>query len=72
MMTKYALLYQRLNVTTLEQETVVAHYTSEDRNYGPFEYIALPLLEAVAQMVSQGWQDLGTGGPQSVAMRYDR
>ena len=54
-----------------EQETVVAHYTSEDRNYGPFEYIPLPLLEAVARMKANGWTDLGTGGPQSILLKRE-
>lgn len=69
-MTKYALMYDRLNAAH-EQETVVAHYTSEDRNYGPFEYIPLPLLEAVEQMKARGWTNLGSPGPQSILLKRE-
>ena len=68
---QYALLYERLSIVTKRMETVVAHYTSDDRDFGPFEYIDLPRNEAAKQMVAQGWTDLGTGGPQSILLRKD-
>lgn len=69
MATNYVLLHERLNIQTMAQETVVAHYTSDNRDFGPFEYINAPLLAAVARMAAKGWTDLGTGGPSSVVMK---
>ena len=36
---QYALLHERLSLKTHQMETVVAHYTSDDRDFDPFEYI---------------------------------
>jgi hypothetical protein len=69
MATNYVLLHERLNIATHEQETVIAHYTSDNRDFGPFEYIDAPLSEAVAQMAANGWMDLHTGGPSPVVMK---
>lgn len=69
--TQYALLYERMSVATKRMEMVVAHYTSDDRDFGPFEYIDLPRKEAAAKMVAEGLTDLGTSGPQSILLRKD-
>lgn len=69
--TQYALLYERMGLTTHRVETVVGYYTGEDRNFKQFEYIDLPYIETAKQMVAQGWTDLGTGGPQSILLRKD-
>lgn len=69
MATNYVLLHERLNIQSHAQETVVAHYTSDNRDFGPFEYIDAPLSDAVAQMKAKGWTDLHTGGPSSVVMK---
>ena len=71
MMTKYALLYQRLDVNTLRQETVVAHYAGDGTlAVDHSEYIAGPMNEAETQLIAQGWQYRNTSGPQSVLMQH--
>jgi hypothetical protein len=70
-MTKYALVYQRLNVTTRKPETVVSHYAGNGTlAIHHFEYIAAPMNEAQATLVAQGWQYRNTPGPQSVLMQH--
>ena len=70
-MTKYALLYERLNVETHEQETVVAHYADATTlAVDHFEYIPAPRNEAEQTMIAQGWQYRNTPGPQSILMQH--
>lgn len=65
MMTRYALLYERLG------ETVVAHYANNGTlAIHHFEYIEAPMNEAQKTMVAQGWQYRNTPGPQSVLMQH--
>ena len=71
MMTKYALLYQRLNVTTRAPETIVSHYAGNGTLViDHFEYIAAPMREAEQTMIAQGWQYRNTPGPQSILMQH--
>ena len=65
----YALLYQRLDVKGLEQETVVAYYTDECREFGPFHYINSPLEGACIAKTSSGWQYVAPGGPNSIVLK---
>ena len=71
MMTKYALMYSRLNIETRKSETVVAHYNEQyPRAVHHFEYIYTPLREAEQAMIEQGWKYASAAGPQSILMQH--
>ena len=71
MMTKYALLYARLNVATHKPETVVAHYVEGTRTAERHEYIQVPRSEAEQAMIAQGWQYASSAGPQSILLKRE-
>ena len=71
MMTKYALLYERLNVAKLEQETVVAYYAEGTIITERHETIAAPRSEAEQTMIAQGWRYASSAGPQSILMQHE-
>ena len=70
-MTKYALLYERLNVETHEQETVVAHYAEGTRIVRRYEYIQTARGDAEQAMIAQGWRYASSAGPQSILLKRE-
>jgi hypothetical protein len=71
MMTKYALLYERLNIETHEQETVVAFYVEGTRTAERYEYIQAPRQDAEQAMITQGWRYASSAGPQSILLKRE-
>ena len=70
-MMKYALLYQRLNVATLEQETVVEYYAEGMLTAEQHETIAAPRDKAERTMIMRGWRYASTAGPQSILLKRE-
>ena len=71
MMTKYALLYERLNIETHKPETVVEHYAEGTRTAERHEYIQAPRGDAEQTMIAQGWQYASSAGPQSILLKRE-
>jgi len=71
MMMKYALLYARLNVATMAQETVIAYYAEGTRTAERHEYIQAPRGDAEQAMIAQGWKYASTAGPQSILLKRE-
>ena len=71
MMTKYALLYERLNIKTLKPETVVEHYAEGTRTTERHEYIQAPRQDAEQTMLAQGWKYASAAGPQSILLKRE-
>ena len=67
---KYALLYQRLNVATLEQETVVEYYAEGMLTAEQHETIAAPRDKAERTMIMRGWQYASSAG-QSILLKRE-
>ena len=70
-MTKYALLYERLNVATHAPETVVTHYVEGTRTAERHEYIQAPRGEAEQTMIEECCRYRNTPGPQSILMQHE-
>ena len=71
MMTKYALLYERLSLETRAPETVVAHYIEGTRTAERHEYIQAPRQDAEQTMIAQGWKYASSAGPQSILLKHE-
>lgn len=71
MMTRYALLYQRLDVATRKQETVVAYYAEGARTTERHEYIQAPRGAAEQTMIERGWRYTKSAGPGSILMQRE-
>ena len=71
MMTRYALLYERLNIETHKPETVVAHYADPYGRAERHEYIQAPRGDAEQTMIAQGWQYASAAGPQSILLKRE-
>lgn len=70
-MTKYALMYARLNVEKMEQETVIAYYAESTRTAERHEYIQAPRGDAEQLMIAQGWRYASAAGPQSILLKRE-
>lgn len=71
MMAKYALLYERLNITTHTPETVVAYYADPYGRAERHEYIQAPRGDAEQLMIAQGWRYASSAGPQSILLKRE-
>lgn len=71
MMTRYALLYERLSIETHKPETVVAHYAEGTRTAERREYIQTPQGDAEQTMIAQGWRYAKSAGPGSILMQRE-
>ena len=71
MMTRYALLYERLSRETHQPETVVSYYAENAITTERREIIAAPRSEAEQMMIAQGWRYAKSAGPGSILMQHE-